>query len=120
MNYTQMKYLRDNITRLKGEIEVVQSELTKITPTLSDMPKSQYVQGNIDDLIDIKIKLEESLRVLEAERDKGIESIPDTTTGTMLKLRMCYLYSYRRIATCVFDDPTKEDAVRMRIHRAEW
>ena len=89
----------------EAQLEVIKTDLERITPMLSDMPKGAQVGSKIEKgvavMVDLKSKLEDELKGLyeaKAEISNVIDLVPDESAKPVLQMRYLALMPFKDIA----------------------
>ncbi|MGN1138298.1 MAG: hypothetical protein ACI4RM_02535 [Ruminococcus sp.] len=120
MKYKILMQYQNDIRKLRADIARAEDSLLKITQALSAMPKSGNVENKVEKLTVDKITCQEELAKKEQEYSYAVASLPtDTLEGKCIDLKLKGL-SWKRIATVVYHDPNKEQAVIKSCKRFVW
>ena len=113
-------YLEKEIKRDKEEIIELETQLTHITQTPSDMPKSKGQNDKMDRLMSILIERKELLgdKILRAEEERNrilkyINSIDDSLIRLIIQYRFLNLLPWAKVAYFVGGNNTEESVRKM-------
>ena len=99
------QHLTQEVDRLSDERAQVLARAQKITPTLSDMPKSQSganrLELAVEDIVENADKLAEKIREMlhaKEEIEQVIDSLEDDTLREIMKYRYINMMTWEQIA----------------------
>lgn len=110
------QYLTQEVDRLSDERAQVLARAQKITPTLSDMPKSQSganrLELAVEDIVENTDKLAEKIREMlhaKEEIEQVIDSLEDDTLREIMKYRYINMMTWNKVCYTLYHD--KDDFI---------
>lgn len=101
----QYRFLLKEIKKQEDELEHLRTKAEKITPTLSDMPRQTGVSDRVGTcgavIADLSEEIEKNISECQRLRlsiEKYINSIPDSETRLILRMRFIEGEGFREIA----------------------
>lgn len=120
MTIKEIKKINKEIARLQSKIARLQGEAVKITPSLSDEPRTGNVSDKIGNAVTQIADAQQRIQELRAERNAAYERLSrDVFEENCIVMRLFLHYSWTKIALLIGGDNTA-DSIRKMCERYSW
>ena len=120
MTAKEIKDINKEITRLRAKVIRLESEATKITQTLSDMPGDKNVSDKVGNIATQIADIQREIQNLEILRNSALNRLSrDIFEENCLFMRLSLHYSWSKIALQVGGNNTA-DGIRIMCNRYSW
>lgn len=120
MTIKKIKEINKEISRLKTKAIRLESEATKVTQTLSDMPGTGNVSDKVGKIVTQIADIQREIQNLEILRNSELNRLSrDIFEENCLFMRLSLHYSWVKIAMQIGGNNTA-DNIRMKCRNYEW
>lgn len=121
MTAKEIKHINREISRLKAKVIRLESEVTNISPKLSDSPGGGNVSDKIGTAVTQITDIQREIQNLEILRNSALNRLSrDIFEENCLFMQLRLHYSWDKIAMETTDGNSTGDSIRMKCERYSW